>query len=319
MTATSGQGAFKFSVRQDLSVLPKRALPYETHLHGGFAIDARTGRGEIYYGMPGCGIVKVSADLTKQEVLRTDNRFDKINFHSTKIFSFEGKESLYLASDSDEKVVILSLDGELKEVFTRPAFAEYRKDTAAFHPTDTVLWHDQLFIADGYGSNYVTAIDVNKKQWKKIFGGKSVSLEDGKFTTAHGMGLHPLNQHLSICDRPNGVIKMHNIEGDYIDVFRLPQGAYLCGINYFKKQSRWYAVIGCLQDPDIKKGRSAPIYIVDAESFELLSIIRPKDELGVEHAVHIHNVVMHIHNDRLYLVCQSWNPGHYFVLQHDIG
>ena len=88
-------------------------------------------------------------------------------------------------------------------------------------PTDTVLGHDQLFRADGYGLNYVTAIDVNKKQWKKIFGGKSDSLEDGKFTTAHGMGLHPLNQH--------------------------------------------------------------------------------------------------IHNHRLYLVCQSWNPGHYFGLQHDIG
>jgi hypothetical protein len=46
-----------------------------------------------------------------------------------------------------------------------------------------------------------------------------------------------------------------------------------------------------------------------------LSTIRPKEELGVEEAQHLHNVVLHIDDGQLYLVCQAWNPGRYFVLQ----
>jgi len=87
----------------------------------------------------------------------------------------------------------------------------------------------------------------------------------------------------------------------------------LCGISYLRYHDRWYAVIGCLRDPE--PGRPAPIYIIDAETYELLSTIRPKEELGIELAQHLHNVVFHVHEGQLYLVCQAWNPGHYFVLQ----
>ena len=94
---------------------------------------------------------------------------------------------------------------------------------------------------------------------------------------------------------------------------KLPQGAFLCGINYLEYQGRWYAVIGCLRDP--VEGRPAPIYIIDADTYELISTIRPKEELGIDLAQHMHNVALHISGGELYLVCQAWNPGHYFVLQ----
>ena len=73
--------------------------------------------------------------------------------------------------------------------------------------------------------------------------------------------------------------------------------------------------MGSLDDPDKEKGRPAPIYILDGNSYELLSTVRPKEELGIELADHIHNVVWHRHNGRLFLVCQAWNPGFYFVLE----
>ena len=72
-------------------------------------------------------------------------------------------------------------------------------------------------------------------------------------------------------------------------------------------------MIGCLRDPD--EDRPAPIYIIDVESYDLLSVIRPKEDFGIELAQHLHNVTLHEHDDQLYLVCQAWNPGHYFVLQ----
>jgi hypothetical protein len=37
--------------------------------------------------------------------------------------------------------------------------------------------------------------------------------------------------------------------------------------------------------------------------------------LGLERVDHLHNVVWHEHNGRLFLVCQAWNPGFYFVLE----
>jgi hypothetical protein len=130
----SGQKPFAFAHRADLYSLPPAAQAQEVNLHGGFAVDPRPGQGQIYYGMPGCGILRVDPDLQRQEIIRLE-------------------------------------------------------------------------------------------------------------------------------------------------------------------------------------GRPAPIYILDAQSYELLSIIRPKEELDVDLAQHLHNVLLYSQGGDLYLVCQSWNPGHYFVLQ----
>ena len=40
----------------------------------------------------------------------------------------------------------------------------------------------------------------------------------------------------------------------------------------------------------------------------------PRKTLGVELADHIHNAVWYERDGQVYLICQAWNPGHYFVL-----
>ena len=54
----SGQAPFVFNHRKDLSNLPSAAKEQEINLHGGFDIDTRDGYGQIYYGMPGTGIMR---------------------------------------------------------------------------------------------------------------------------------------------------------------------------------------------------------------------------------------------------------------------
>jgi len=49
--------------------LPQKAINAEEKLHGGFAVDKRPGHGAIYYGMPECGLLRVSPDLTTQEII----------------------------------------------------------------------------------------------------------------------------------------------------------------------------------------------------------------------------------------------------------
>lgn len=310
----SGQSPFAFAHAKALDTLPAAARPYEANLHGGFAVDSRTGFGQIYYGMPGCGILRVDADLQRQEMIKLPDSLKPLNFHSTKIGQFDGKWRLFLPANNDELVVVLSIEGEVDFIVPRPVFDEYQAQDVPYLPTDTVLVGNQLFIADGYGANYITSLDVSTRQWSGIFGGKSVDpTENGRFATAHGIHFNPVHHHLDIADRPHSRIQSHGTDGHFIASHKLPSGAYLCGIHYIEYQGRWYGVIGCLRD--VEEGRPAPIYIIDAESYDLISTIRPKEELGIDLAQHLHNVVFHVHNGQLFLVCQAWNPGHYFVLQ----
>lgn len=303
-----------FFHRADLSNLPVAAREHEIHLHGGFAVDQRADRGEIYYGMPGCGIMRIDADLQRQHIIDLPDELRPLNFHSTKIAEFDGKRRLILPANGDEKVVILTLDGALDFVLPRPVFDEYQSADTPYRPTDTVLVDDSLFVADGYGSNYISVANVNTRAWTGIFGGKSATPdENGKFATAHGINVNPVHRHLDIADRPSSRIQAHGMDGRFLASHKLPAGAFLCGLDYVTHHGRALAVIGCLQDP--QEGRPAPIYIIDATTYELLSTIRPKEELGIEPAQHLHNVVFHVHGDQLFLICQSWNPGHYFVLQ----
>ncbi len=207
------------------------------------------------------------------------------------------------------------MKGALDFVLTRPEFEQYQAKETPFAPTDTVLVEHQLFVADGYGANYISSADVTRQQWTGIFGGKTEDpTEDGKFATAHGINVHPANHHhLVVADRPSSRIQVHGLEGSFIASHALPPGSWPCGIDFIQWEGRWLGVIGSLVDP--VKDRPAPIYVVDAGTFEVLSTIRPKEDLDIAAVKHLHNVVWHTDAGQLYLVCQSWNPGHYFVLE----
>ena len=316
---TSGQGAFTFALRDDLYTLPEATKVNEINLHGGFAIDNRPDKGQIYYGMPGSGILRIESDLTTQDLISLPDNLGDLNFHSTRIATLNGQERVMLAANGDEKVILVDLEGSVDQILSRPEFDEYKKADVPYLPTDTVLVDDVLYIADGYGANFISANNLAEHKWKSIFGGLAADAnDDGKFSTAHGINLNPVHKHLDICDRPNSRIQAHDLTGGFLNSYKLPSGSFLCGIDYFEKGERWYAVIGCLQDPEVGDGRPAPIYIIDADTYELLSIVRPKEELGVELAQHIHNAVMHMVDGTLYLVCQAWNPGHYFVLEQQL-
>jgi hypothetical protein len=314
-TKRSGSMPLEFVHRPDFHVLPGDVLESEINLHGGFAVDRRSGFGQLYYGMPGCGILRIEPDLSRQELIRLPEQLQPLNFHSTKIGSIQGVPRLFLPANDHALVAVVSLDGELEFVLDKPEFEQYQAENARFAPTDTLLVDQQLFVADGYGSNYITTADVTTHQWTGIFGGLAEGpAHDGKFSTAHGMNLHPTHHHhLVIADRPSSRIQVHETSGDFITSHALPSGSWPCGIDFLNWEGRWLGVIGSLVDP--QKDRPAPIYIVDGLTFEVLSTIRPKEDLGIAAVQHLHNVVWHVHNGQLYLVCQSWNPGFYFVLE----
>ena len=177
LNKTSGQEPFTFAHRADLSNLPSAAREQEVNLHGAFAIDTQDD-GKIYYGMPGCGIMRVESDLQKQEIIRLSDNLTPLNFHGTKIGEFDGNKRLFLPANNDEMVVVLTLDGETDFILPRPVFDEYQAENAVYKPTDTVLIGDQLYIADGYGSNHIVSVDLKTRNWLGIFGGKTEDSEE---------------------------------------------------------------------------------------------------------------------------------------------
>ncbi len=254
---TSGQQPFAFVHREDLYNLPSAAQEQEVNLHGGFAVDPRNGYGQIYYGMPGVGIMRIDADLQKQEIIALPDELTPLNFHGAKIGEIDSNWRLFLPANNDEMVVVLTLDGVVDFTLPRPTFDEYQAEGAVYKPTDTVLVGNQLYIADGYGSNYITTADVNTREWTGIFGGKTEDPEeDGRFATAHGINVNPTHNQLDIADRPHSRIQVHSGEGRFLASHKLPSGAFLCGISYLEYQAHWYAVIGCLRDPE--ENRPAP-------------------------------------------------------------
>jgi hypothetical protein len=297
-----------------LHSLPESALDAEVSLHGGFAVDRRPGCGHIYYGMPDCGLLRVSPDLTTQEIIDLPPTLKSINFHSTKLGEFDGQTHLFLPANNDAMVAILTLEGAVEFMLPKPEFDQYLSEGNDFKPTDTVLEGNRLFVADGYGANYIATADLSIRQWTGIFGGKTENAEEhGKFGTAHGMNRTPTGGHLAIADRPHSRIEIFTFEGHFAETQALPPGSRPCGIDYVKHGTRWYAAVGSLDAPEA--GRPAPIYILDAATYHVISTIRPKEELDIQAVDHIHNVVWHEHKGQLFLICQSWNPGHYFVLE----
>jgi hypothetical protein len=312
-SARSGQAPFEFSYCDDLHTLPAQVLDREINLHGGFAIDPRQDFGHIYYGMPGSGLMRIDPDLRRQELIQLPDQLAPLNFHSAKIGMFDGQWRLLLPANEAAMVAVVSLDGKVDFILPRPEFEQYRAPEVAFNPTDTALLGDRLYVADGYGANYISVADINTRAWRAIFGGKTDDpTDDGRFATAHGLRQETTSGRLAIADRPQSRIQIHGADGQFLASHRLPAGSWPCGIDYAELGGRWYAVIGNLRDP--AEGRPAPIYILDAATYAVVSTIRPKEELGVERAQHLHNVIWYSHGNQLYLICQSWNPGYYFVL-----
>lgn len=315
---TSGTPPFAFAHRDDLRSVPQAALALEEKLHGTFTRNDQPGQGELYYALAGCGVLRVAPDMAEQSIIELPPAFRDTNFHSTRLIEFEGQQRLVLAANLEEKVVVVGLDGTVDYVLDRPEFEEYSDAEQVYKPTDTALVDSGLLVADGYGSNYIMTADLTvapgSQAWQHIFGGKTEDPhEHGKFGTAHGIRVTPDGRLLSVADRLHARLEQYTFDGAYQRTFAMPADSRPCGIDYCQWQGQWYAAVGSLDDPD--RSRPAPIYILDGASHAVISTIRPKEELGIERADHIHNVTWHMYDGALFLICQSWNPGFYFVLE----
>lgn len=327
----SGEGDLRFRVLYTSTHLPAPAQKVLTKAHGGFAVDRRPGKGEVYFFLPGAGLLKISSNLDTVRPLPTPAAMLNTNLHDTTIWTNasdpsgpsdpSGEAFLVFPANEAGKIFTTTLGGELVSVldaptyrdqFEQPEVAAYFLGGGNFAPTGVAYLGGLYYVTTGYCqldfvlTARVSPDDPARIAWNDLaFGGKG----DGRsqFRTAHAIAVHPGTTQLEVTDRPHSEIKRFSRYGHFLSGLKMPMGSLPCSIDWLDG----YAVVPTLVGPDPSKG--APIYLF--RDGELVSSIFPQSDLGLSNFKHNHKAVLHRRSGKLCIVVQAWNPGDFAILE----
>lgn len=142
----------------------------------------------------------------------------------------EGGEQFLLICDTDRHQVIKT-DLKGKEIFK----IDYPKETgvysnpAKFKPTETAVnpANGDIYVVDGYGSNFVTQYDA-KGRYIRHWGGAGDA--NDQFSCCHGVVVDTRNKQnptLIITSRSHQQFKRFTLDGKYLSTIQLP-GTFVC-------------------------------------------------------------------------------------------
>jgi DNA-binding beta-propeller fold protein YncE len=192
--------------------------------------------------------------------------------HGLEIRRENGSDYIYGARPSDHQVMKLKLNGETEWTLEYPKESGLFKDAKGFNPCAVTVGPDgSLFVADGYGSNYVLKFDKDRK-FIKAFGGPGE--ESGKFKTCHGIALdmrqgQPL---LFVCNRNNNRVEYWDLDGNFVRIIqkdlRMPAAVHIRGdyavipelqgrVTVLDKQGQIVAQLG--DNPNEKQRANFPL------------------------------------------------------------
>lgn len=153
------------------------------------------------------------------EVVQSYLGSDYSNIHDMEIREEEGQEFIYGARNQDAEGI--KFNARSGEIVLRLKFPEESGlGLTKFNPTAiTVAPNGDIYLSDGYASNYIFKYDPRGK-YQMHFGEKGNELK--QFNTAHGMTLDTRYDppRLLICDRnhqPKGRLLHYSLEGEYIE------------------------------------------------------------------------------------------------------
>jgi hypothetical protein len=230
LLAVAFLAATSFAAETKYSIAPNafEAKPGEKQLgpcHGGLVIDKA---GQVYVTTDSPrGIVVYSA---AGKFLRA---VGPSHIHALEVREENGVEYLYCARPTAHEVVKLKLDGTQEWAIRYPAEAGIFKEEKGFNPCAVTVAPDgAIFIADGYGSNFILKLDKDRK-FVKAFGGPGP--EEGKFNTCHGIGLDTRQAKplLFVCNRNNNRVEHWDLDGNLVKVIqkdlRMPAAVHIRG------------------------------------------------------------------------------------------
>ncbi|MBK6392330.1 MAG: 6-bladed beta-propeller [Saprospiraceae bacterium] len=147
--------------------------------------------------------------------------------HGLTLWNANGEEFLFICDPNLHQVFKTDLKGNQLLMIDHPSTIGEYKQEDPFNPTETAIGpNGDIYVADGYGSQYVLQYDSHGRFIRK-FGGKGN--EDDQFSTAHGVTVDYRHGHpsLIITSRGHNSFKRFSLDGKYISTIFLP-GAYVC-------------------------------------------------------------------------------------------
>ena len=331
---TTGQGEAIFSWDKRLTdSFPDDARKFEKDMHGGFNEDPETGI--VYTGIPGYGLCAISPDLQKWTLIGSDPRL-KGNIHGIVVFKHKGKPKIALAQNDDQRVLIVSMDGNVEQQLDAPKGGEFNFDEAnayysekiikqipwvepkksSFACTDVTYLDGKLYVVTGYcdGDFVLTAHEQDGKwTWgPTAWGGKGNTA--GKFNCAHG--IFAFDDHIFVANREAHQVLEFTKNGRLVRCLPdIPDSARICNVA----RTDDYFVMNALEPIRETPTKTAAIFAHSGE--RLLSTIEPGD-LGIPILKHLHHVWPHYITDEngertLYLLIQGWSRGKFAVLRHE--
>ena len=214
------------------------------------------------------GRIVLLTNETKNNVIFFDKKGKLLN---TWGHDFPGGHGLTICGDDEQFFFITdtvknqfyktSLDGKIITTWNFPVESGKYNEAKQFVPTETTITKNgEVFVADGYGSQYITHYDSEGKI-KNIFGGRG----DGEkhFDNAHGICIdYRTNpETLIITDRTRCCFKRFSMSGEYIETISLP-GACVC--RPVIKGNYLYAAV--LRSPSLDNADSGFVIILNKEN-----------------------------------------------------
>gem|GEM_PF-23540 len=148
--------------------------------------------------------------------------------HGLSLWDAGGEEYLFICDTSGTLIKTNMAGRELMRIGHPSEYGAYEKEDK-FNPTESAIApNGDIYVADGYGSQYVLQFTQKGEFIRKIGGGRGD--RDDQFQTAHGVCIDDRNAAeptLLITSRAHNSFKRFSLEGKYIETIFLP-GAFVC-------------------------------------------------------------------------------------------
>jgi len=182
--------------------------------HGGVVVDKK---GNIYFSMD-TGPDAILVYGPDGKMIKGIGGADLLKIHGMCLNEENGEEFIYAAHLAGARAVKLKLDGTIVWSIPVPMESGKYKDAKQYKPTGIAVAPDgTVYVADGYGQNWVHKFDKDQK-YVMSFGGQGT--EPGKFKTCHGIALDKRGEKplLLVCDRENRRLQHFDLDGKFVEV-----------------------------------------------------------------------------------------------------
>lgn len=148
--------------------------------------------------------------------------------HGLTIFDEGGEDVLFICDPNVGQVDKTTTDGRILMTLETPHQLGIYQEDDPYKPTETAISpNGDIYVADGYGSQYIIQYDSDGK-YVRHFGGQGDA--DNQFQTAHGVRVDmrdPENFTLLCTSRAHNSFKRFTLDGKYLSTIFLP-GAFVC-------------------------------------------------------------------------------------------